>query len=430
MLPPNPSAMSDLALVFSGFRDFLDSSFGRKSESVPAAKPPISSNGDALFSFVNDSGKPSSSVFVQVIARDPATGKDFFVKYAEDGTYERSFATAGEDSKPFAYPVSHFSDGSLYLPVGDGARMYVSVDSPITFMVNTTINAPDAHNPSDPSNLVLWDKIEFNVSKGAVFVNPTAVDSFALPLRVREDFKDGGHQAGGVTEKRSAVFDAFSKAFTEKPWKDLLANEGRVAFSPTDGAQVGVLFPRDHLKTTGWLDAFYDVFSKRDLVVDMDESFPPRMGGGIWRGRADSFAKHVTFRRDVDASHPVTDPVVVGIPEGAQDWLSGTGDDWLATDDLERAIVRNVASAFETNTLFTDQPLGKKYFDSVRSRFYETDPNAPASLNFPNLYSKVLHGFGDGHVYSFAYDDELDQSGAASCPPSNFASGSVTLGPL
>jgi hypothetical protein len=392
-------------------------------------KLPIADSGDALFSVENDTGRGDDEIFVQVIGRDNVFGKDFFGEYAPDGTCARSFPVDGADSKPFAYPLSHFSNKALYLPAADGTRLYVSVGGKLHFMVNSTINAPNPHDPSEESNLLLWDKIEFNVSPASVFVNPTAVDSFALPIRVRETLKDGTVLEGGATFSRSEASAALSKALASEPWRGLIANEGRVVFAPNDGARTG-LFPPDFLETTGWLDAFFDAFSTKNISIDAEESFPPSAGGGIWRGAADEAARTLTLRRDVDASHPAIAPIVLRVPSAIFHWLSGAGDAWGASSDLERALVRNLSAAFDANVLFTTEPLGKKYFETVRADFYKPNPAAPSALNFVDEYSKALHSLGDGRLYTVPYDDELGQCGAVSCSPQNFKSGLITFGKL
>lgn len=383
-------------------------------------KPAISKNGDALFSFINTSGKIA---YVQVIGRDIKTGKDFFVKYAPDGSFEYSSASPGEDSMPFAYASTFFTDGNLYLPTGDGMRLYVSINDPLKFMVNTTINGPDPHNKNDPNYKILWDKIEFNVGPNAVFVNPTAVDSFSLPLRIEQTDKTGKVQSGGLSTPRQTIFDDIKVAFAGTPFASL--SSANVIFSPKDGAATG-FFPNDYFVLTGWLDAFKKFFAEKEIAVDMSESFSPADGGGIWRGLvADDI---LVFVRDEDEKHPKIPEVYLGIPRTVTDWIGAAGPGWKATTDLQRAMVRNIASAVETNTLVSSVPLSAAYFDENRADFYKFNKNVPGTLQFVDLYSKVLHSYGDHKVYTFAYDDELNQSGSTTNIPANFQSGSIVLG--
>ena len=392
-----------------------------KSFFAVRSHPPISPKGDALFSFVNNSGK---TAYVQVVGRDPTTGKDVFVKYDPDGTFVFSPSYPGEDSTQFAYSSSYFTNGTLYLPVGDGMRLYVSVDKPIIFFVNSTINAPDPANPVDPNHGLVWDKIEFNVSASAVFTNPTAVDSFALPLHVEQTSNAGVVFGGGISVDRSKVFEDIKTEFANTAFLSLVADEGNVVFSPKYGASTNY-FPNDYLVTSGWLSAFKKFFAIKELVVDMSESFPSNEGGGIWRALVENDI--LVFIRDVDDKHPKVEPVVIGIPTTVTEWIGAAGPSWFANTDLKRAIVRNVTCAAETNTLVANIPLNAAYFDSKRSVFYETNVDVPADLQFIDLYSKVLHSYGDHEIYTFAYDDELNQSGAASLLPSDFAKGVITL---
>jgi hypothetical protein len=409
------------------------------------AKPPIAPDGSAHFNYMNNSGISDSQVYISVVGVDPQTGKQCFIQYNRDGSFTYVDAKPGMNPADYSFPLSYFeksADGkgrSIYLPEGGGMRIYTSINQPLKFGVPSdgVITAPDPHNPGDPNASILWDKTEFNVSASAVFINPTAVDGFSLPLRVEEAGKDGTTQSGGIQgATREEVFDALVKAFEQggPDWQRLINNN--TVFSPMDGAETG-FFPQDYFVKSGWMDAFKNVFSKDPLQVDAEESVPPEKGGGIWKGTIDPATNEITFTREVDANHPPIPPIKMTLPTDTSELLSGTGPGWKMSSDptirtLEQAIARNISCAIDTNTLTTKASLGKSYFETCKAQgnFYEKNSEMPSSLQFIDEYSKVLHSFGDHQIYTLPYDDELEQSGAASYDPSNYSGGSIILGPL
>ncbi|MBM3199006.1 MAG: hypothetical protein FJZ58_07145 [Chlamydiae bacterium] len=198
-------------------------------------------------------------------------------------------------------------------------------------------------------------------------------------------------------------------------------------YSPMLAATTGG-FPQDFFMTSGWIDAFKQLYSIHPLKIDMAESFPVAEGGGIWDGLIDTTTCVITFTREVDASHPSVNPVLLTLPTNTSELIAGSGPTWNITTALQGALARNLSSAIDTNTLTLTAALGKKYFDSVKASYYQMNPAMPSQLQFIDSYSQVLHSFGN--IYTLPYDDELDQSGAASYTPSTFATGSIELGSI
>lgn len=412
------------------------------------------SNGSAQFTYNNNSGVDDSQVYITVVGVDPNTGKQCFIKYNPDGTFSYVDVPLppGTDPKQFAFPLSYFDHSangtgrSIRLPEGGGMRIYTSIDQPLTFgsgtdaQGNSTIIAPDPHNPNDPNASIHWDKTEFNVSGASVFINPTAVDDFSLPIQVQETDTSGNTQTGGIDQNWQEVYAALQAAFAQAAangdpaWEGLI--NGNTVFSPMNGAASGD-FPSNYFVTSGWLQQFESVFSQNALKVDAGESIP---GAGEWDGKVDPATGTITFTSKNDPNNYFT----LKIPTNTQDILSGIGDTdpskggWTVISshgnvplDLVKAITRNVSCAIDTNTLTTTGVLSQAYFESCKNDFYQADNPIMGNHQFVDYYSKVLHQFApNGQIYTFPYDDELDQSGGFGLNPNDFSSGSITLGPL
>jgi hypothetical protein len=81
-----------------------------------------------------------------------------------------------------------------------------------------------------------------------------------------------------------------------------------------------------------------------------------------------------------------------------------------------------------TNTISLTEALCQTYFIKNQDNFYKANPALPENIQYIDHYSKVLHSFGNHKIYTYPYDDELNQSGAAVFPVDDYLSGSIELG--
>jgi hypothetical protein len=402
--------------------------------------PPINPDGAALFQYKNSSEYTDETIFLQVVGTNPSTGAQCFISYDQDGNPSYFDVTSSCDSQNFSYPLSYFpnsstsSERSIYLPMLAGARLYTSIEEKMTFEVIQnaqgvwTICAPNPFNTSDPNINILWDKTEFTVDSNTVFINPTAVDDFSLPIHVQETGKDGSSQEGGLSVSRSEVFKIAQDEFTSAGsiWPKLISLKPSMIFSPMYASASG-LIPTQFLEESGWLDGFLKLFSKSAMLIDVSESFPISEGGGIWEGLVDPTTRIITFNRQIDNDHPKVDPVYLTVPVNSQEIITGAGPSWQISSALQAALARNLSCAIDTNTLSLQEPLCQTYFVKNKDNFYKINAALPENVQFIDHYSKVLHSFGDHKIYTLPYDDELNQSGAASYSKDNFLSGLIEL---
>jgi len=403
--------------------------------------PPISPDGAALFSYKNNSEFSDDCIYLQVVGVNPKTGAQCFVSFDPQGNPTYQDVSKSSVSTDYSYPLSYFvaqdlnQERSLYLPKLNGARLYTSINHKMTFPVIEndqgvwTICAPNLLNPSDPNDGILWDKTEFAVNDQVIFINPTAVDNFCLPLHVQETSKDGSTQGGGLkiakTEVNTAVLQAFNSA--SGIWPKLFSQKPPVIYSPLFAASCG-LIPPQFLNEAGWNTSFEEFFSHQAILIDLSESFPISLGGGIWEGVVDPSTHVMTFKRHVDDEHPQIEPATLNLPENSYEILAGAGPSWGIKTDLQAALSRNLACGIVTNTISLTEPLCQAFFIKNQDKFYQTNASLPETIQYIDYYSKVLHSFGDHKIYTFPYDDELNQSGAAVFPTDQFLSGTIELG--
>ncbi len=485
---------------------------------------PFGYAGSARFIYENKSGKPDDQIYIQVVGTDPITNAQCFIKYNPDGTFKYIDVPLppGMKSEDFANRLSDFpksGDGrAIYLPVGGGMRLYTSLGSPIHMDTTTMVIGgktipciiqPDPHIKDRAGCNMPWDKVEFNVdwgtllqnshdkvhsmddlnkilqvsniskdfpNQGVVFINPTAVDGFALPLFVDAERHGGSKtqpggtipQEGGITSSPDKVFADFRDkinhipstgnpdldAYIKKSWEGLFIGSGESTrlLSPMDGSSTGH-FPTDFFVKTGWIDKFKSAFSSASMKIDMNESG----GNGVWEMKINPKTNEVTF---TNPGHQYS-PITLKLPTDTQSLLSGTGKGWGLPDppdtdpkiSLERALVRNLSVAIDTNTLTKQSfPLkdaagklildsngkpivgvGTAYFKYMNSigRLCAENPEMKGGPQFINPYSSAIHGNApEGQVYAGAYSDEEGRPGAAAQRMSDFEIGHIVLGPM
>lgn len=407
--------------------------------------PSITLDGSALFTYSNRSGLRDDQIFIQVLGINPRTGRQCFIQYDRQGNPGYVDVRGEVDSRKYAYSLAYFPNAQekngrlISLPQLNGARLYTSIKEKISFpvlkneLVQWTINAPNPLNASDPNRNILWDKTEFAVNPYAIFINPTAVDNFSLPLYCEETGKDGSKQSGGILVSRSMVFKQLEVDFQQAgaPWTALISQTPSIVYAPIYAAATGII-SQELLVASGWIEAFKNLYSTTPLLIDTEESFPADKGGGIWEGIINPETNVITFTRVVDEQHPPIPASQITLPTNLSELLAGCGPSWnIETDNhLQLVFARNLSCAIDTNTLSTTEAIGLRYFRSHRSEFYQPNPSMPNELQFIDYYSKGLHSYGDHQIYTLPYDDELEQSGAASYTPENFAGGKIFLGPL
>src|ERR1022692_3461937 len=125
----------------------------------------------------------------------------------------------------------------------EGARMYISVGSPMYIAVSPDDQGwagPDLRNPADPNIDVYFDWYEFTYQFGATAFggNTTQVDMFGFPMTARlQQTAIGYDQTVGITLTRDQVFSQYATAVSAafKPLASsyrILAPHSSASFAP------------------------------------------------------------------------------------------------------------------------------------------------------------------------------------------------------
>ena len=293
-----------------------------------------------------------------------------------------------------------------------GGRIWFSVDSRLTFLINPgpALVEPSVTNPSDPNVHLEWGFCEFTFNAAQLFANISYVDFVSIPIALT--LVDTAGKREHVTGLSPNGLDKVCAGLVQQSakdgqgWKSLVvkAPNGRNlrALSPNNGIVI------NHGLFSGYyrpyVEQVWAKFSNSPLQVDTQAAWGKVSGkvnsGTLNFGGAGNFAQ----------------------PSTADIFSCSTGP-FSANASVERgAVVARLAAAFNRSTLLRDsathpEPSGNP------SEYYKE--------KITNHYARIVHeANADQRGYAFPYDDVApsggkDQSGAVFGNPRSFR---VTVG--
>ncbi|MGH3250376.1 MAG: glycoside hydrolase family 64 protein [Trebonia sp.] len=369
----------------------------------PAARPAAAQTADTVsFSLQNNTG--SDTVYAFVTGQALNNGNALMLLEADGQTpyYPASPSSTGSPlAVDCAIPLnaSGASPVTITVPQLAGARLWFSIGTPITFLMNPgpALVEPSVTNSSDPNIHLQWDFAEFTYNSTQLFANISMVDFVGIPIGLALSDTSGNRQtvsglpAGGLDTVCSGL--SAQQAADGNPWTDLIVTSNGAnlrALSP----QNGIVYNSSLL--SGYYDDYvtqvWDRYESTTLAVDTQASYGTVTGqvtGGL-----------LTFPGVGSFARPAT----------ADIFSCSTGPFSTAGASGEvLAIIPRLAAAFNRSTLLIDsrQPDGENPAD------YYTNATT-------NHYARLVHATETGGLgYAFPYDDVnptggVNQSGAVS----------------
>jgi hypothetical protein len=288
---------------------------------------------------------------------------------------------------------------TITVPHLAGARLWLSVGTPLTFLVNPgpALVEPSVTNPSDPNIDLTWDFCEFTYNQAQLFANLTFVDFACLPVALTLADSGGGRSsaaglAPGGLDTICAGLTAQAAA-DGQPWGDLIVTGGGRnlrALSPVNGMVGNPSFLSGYYD--GYVGEVWARYGSAPLTVDTQASF------GTVTGQVSN--NLLTF----PGAGSFARPSAADIFSCASGPFSPAG---MTPEQL--AIVPRLAAALNRSTLLADpdQPDGE-------------NPASYYAAPVTNHYARIVHAASrDGRGYAFPYDDVApaggaDQSGSVS----------------
>jgi hypothetical protein len=376
--------------------------------SLPARRASAQTADTVSFSITNNTG--SDTVYAFVTGQALNAGNALMLLEADGQTpyYPASPSSTGTPlavncAIPLNAPGS--SPVTITVPQLAGARLWFSIGTPITFLLNPGpgLVEPSVTNPSDPNIDIAWDFCEFTYNSAQLFVNITCVDFACIPIGLTLTDTSGNQQsvaglpAGGLDTICSGL--AAQQASDGNPWSDLIVTSGGQnlrALSPQNGIVLNSSF------LSGYYDAYvsqvWQMYESATLSVDTQASW------GTVTGQVSSglltFPGVGTFAQ----------PAVADIFSCATGPFSTSG----MSDEI-LAIVPRLAAAFNRSTLLidSDQPDGE-------------NPDDYYAATVTNQYARIVHATLSGGLgYAFPYDDVTPDGGVNQAGPVSSGSPAV-----
>ena len=302
---------------------------------------------------------------------------------------------------------------TITVPQLAGARLWVSIGAPLTFLLNPGpgLVEPSVTNPSDPNIDLQWDFCEFTYNDTQLFANISYVDFACIPIGLALTDTSGNTQtvaglpAGGLDTVCAGL--TAQAAADGNPWTDLIVTSGGRnlrALSPANGMVLNPAF------LSGYFDDYvsqvWQLYESSTLTVDTQASYGTVTGqvsdGLLTFPGVGSFARPAT----ADILSCATGPFST----------AGASGEMLA-------IIPRLAAAFNRGTLLIDpdQPNGE-------------NPAGYYANPVTNHYAAIAHATtAAGLGYAFPYDDVTPNGGVNQAGPVSSGSPAqltVTIGPV
>lgn len=415
-------------------------------------------------------------VYIVIKGENPSTKKAVFAQInPTTGIATVVQVNASTNANLYNYKLSELpligGKRTLYLPYLASVRIYFSIQYPMDLHValdNTgayTIPDPSPFDPTDSNYYTLYDKIEctFDAVTGT-YSNPTAVDFFSLPLQLEQSGSTSAFTISGFTDSRANIISVVQGQFTDTLSSVTSAtqpNWGRLFVNYTDPSGTSALlrlmspgkailpdnndapyFDNSYLKNMGTygfdyidaVNAYYMVNTVGINCTELTGVFNMTGGSGyILNGQMTGPDGNGNYLFHFDNGVGGSYSFDLQMPTDSFPFFAGAGESFNAVHNTPPSIiVRQLTSAFDVGLLPAPNGtvLDKDYFKTNKLNYYTNNTllNAGSTQPWYDLYSKALHSIGD-LIYTFAYDDALDQDGTLHDPsPTAPTALVVTLG--
>ena len=319
----------------------------------------------------------------------------------------------------------------------------------------------DGFKTRDSNYYTIYDKFEFSYDSNGLFINPTAVDFFAMPIRISAPKSTSDFTASGLTDARSDILkgvgDIFSKFSSDKSsaeWSKLFLkfDESSVLRMMAPGKAMkdtgpgsNPTFASDYLANAtkfgiNYIDSVWDYYKNKTVKIDcsilqgddkVDTTTKDLLekGGYIFEG-------HVEGDNFKFTNKGQTFTLPIGKPDSVSFFAGSQGTFEFENHTVGAIIAKELTAAFISGLLPTGDgdELNNQYFIDKKAadKFYQDNPYLKNRDGGPwyDLYSKAFSSFKED-LYTFAYGDALHEDGTLHSPDAdNIGKVSVTIGDM
>jgi len=312
------------------------------------------------------------------------------------------------DGKTLYYPSSPSSDGTplavdcaiplgapgstttITIPQIAGGRVWFSIGSPITFLLNPGpgLVEPSVSNPSDPNIDLMWDFCEFTYNTSQLYADITYVDFVSIPIAISLTDTSGNVQ--NVTGIPADGLDTVCSGLIAQNdvdgagWNQLIVTSGGAnlrALSPNNGIIMNSSLFSGYFQP--YVNEVWSQYASETLTIDTQASWGS-VTGSVSGGVLD-FPGLVTYAQPA-----------------AADIFSCNSGPFANTAGEIGAVSARICAAFNRTTLLidSDQPDDENIADYYKN-------------SVTNHYARIVHAANtDGLGYAFPYDDVAPTGGA------------------
>jgi hypothetical protein len=369
------------------------------SPTAPTTRPSVVQTNTAptlQLALVNQT--TSNSVYAYITGLASANNNALFLLGSDGvtGYYPTSPASTGQPlQQNCAIPLgTPGTTKTVTIPQLGGARIWFSVDSTLTFLLNPgpALVEPSVTNPTDPNINTLWSFAEFTYNSSQIYANISYVDFVCIPVSLI--LTDGNGATTTVTGMPASGLNSICSQLQAQSASDGVAGWGNCIVQ-YNGKNLRALSPNNDILLRPndfqgywepYVNQVWQQYSSQPLTVQAENvNAAGTTSGGQLNLSGELFNK------------PSTNDI----------FSANTGPFTTGADSKRNTLIPQLAAALNRSTLLetstTPAPLADFYKNAIT-----------------NHYSRIVHANNvDGIGYGFPYDDVEpaggpDQSGYVS----------------
>jgi hypothetical protein len=186
----------------------------------------------------------------------------------------------------------------------------------------------------------IYDKFEFTYNNGGIWMNPTAVDFFSIPLQISMPTSTSAFQQAGLTDSRSEILNKVKGIFDEvgakEEWNKLflkfgeddavlmVMSSGKAMIDTGPGSNP--IFAPNYLSSDkfglNYIDYIWNYYVDKKIKIDCselagDKDFQPKLSNGyIFEGHTEG-DKFIFSNEGNEMSLAITKPASIAFFAGA-----------------------------------------------------------------------------------------------------------------
>lgn len=318
----------------------------------------------------------------------------------------------------------------------DSGRIYFSIDKPMKMGATCDGKSMEADpfDITDSNYNTVYDKIEFTYNENGIWINPTAVDFFSIPIKVSIPNADTHCKESGFSntkkktiEKIKSVYDAHTTSKTKKVWdKTFLYKNDTVLRIMAPGKMMTYYNENslDRKFTDRYLTSDYYGFNYVDFVWNYYKTHKLMMNCSELEttGIVNKLNDYIfvgSVVDDVFLFKNKSNTYFVELPRPCCSsclFLAGSGNYCHENNTYAAVIIKFFTSIFSVGLLPLENEnviVGRDFFENIdKNLYYQHNKLLPANTGpWYDLYSKAIHSATELPVYTFAYDDALCHDG-------------------